>query len=327
MTAAALGPAPCNRCPRVVPRGHDRRRGDGRSAVGAGRRLSPGLAPGIVGRVDRANRTSMQAGISAELMVSAKFDAAVEVERRVTFLVEQLAGSGLRGWVLGISGGVDSATAGRLCQLAVERIRADGGDATFVAMRLPYHVQADEEDAQRALGFIRPDATLTVDVGPGSDALSASVEAAGEPAERVAPADLVHGNVKARMRMVAQYAVAGAHGLLVVGTDHAAEAVMGFFTKYGDGACDLTPLAGLTKRRVRGVAEALGAEDAMVGKVPTADLESDRPGLPDEHVFGVTYERIDDFLEGREVAPAVRDTIVGWYERTAHKRALPAAPA
>lgn len=268
----------------------------------------------------------LQQSIIADLGVADHFDADSEIERRVAFLVRQVTDSGQRGFVLGISGGVDSSTTGRLCQLAVERIRADGGDATFVAMRLPYRVQADEEDARRALEFIRPDATVTVDVGPASDALTGSVEAAGEPAQRVAPADLVHGNVKARVRMAAQYAVAGAHGLLVVGTDHAAEAVMGFFTKYGDGACDLTPLAGLTKRRVRAVATALGADPRIVGKVPTADLENERPGLPDEEVFGVTYEEIDDFLEGREVPPAARDTIVGWYRRTAHKRSLPAAP-
>jgi NAD+ synthase len=269
---------------------------------------------------------SDQRRIIAELNVAEHFDAHAEIERRVAFLVDQLAGSGLRGYVLGISGGVDSSTAGRLCQLAVERIRDEGGDATFVAMRLPYHVQADEHDAQRALAFIRPDATITVDVGPASDALTQSVEAAGEPAPRVAPADLVHGNTKARVRMAAQYAVAGAHLLLVVGTDHAAEAVMGFFTKHGDGACDVTPMAGLTKRRVRAMAEALGAEAGIVGKVPTADLENERPGIPDEEVFGVSYNDIDDFLEGREVAPDVHDTIVEWHRRTAHKRALPAAP-
>ena len=276
--------------------------------------------------MERADRTSVQAAISAELMVAAEFDAGDEVERRVAFLVEQLTRSGLRGWVLGVSGGVDSATAGRLCQLAAERVRADRGTATFVAMRLPYRAQPDEEDAQRALAFVRPDATLTVDVGPSSDALSVAVDAAGEPAERVKGRDVVHGNVKARMRMAAQYAVAGAHGLLVVGTDHAAEAVMGFFTKYGDGAFDVAPLAGLTKRRVRAVAQALGADDAIVGKDPTADLESERPGLPDERVFGVTYEQIDDFLEGREVAPEVQEIIVTAYGRTAHKRALPATP-
>jgi NAD+ synthase len=271
-----------------------------------------------------AGRAQQQ--IAAELMVAAEFDARGEIERRVGFLGEQIAGSGLRGFVLGISGGVDSSTAGRLCQLAAEQVRAGGGDATFVAVRLPYHAQADEADARRALEFIRPDVTLTVDVGPASDALAAAVEAAGEPLPRVASRDLVSGNGKARVRMAAQYAIAGAHGLLVAGTDHAAEAVMGFFTKHGDGACDVTPLAGLTKRRVRAVASALGADAQIVGKVPTADLENERPGLPDEEVFGVTYDEIDDFLEGREVAPAVHDTIVAWHRRTAHKRALPLAP-
>jgi len=114
--------------------------------------------------------------------------------------------------------------------------------------------------------------------------------------------------------------------VLVVGTDHAAEAVMGFFTKYGDGAADLTPLAGLTKRRVRAVGAALGAPREITDKVPTADLETNRPGLPDEHAFGITYDEIDDFLEGREVTPQTYEIITDWHSRTAHKRALPIGP-
>lgn len=88
------------------------------------------------------------------------------------------------------------------------------------------------------------------------------------------------GNIKARQRMIAQYAVAGATGGLVVGTDHAAEAVMGFFTKFGDGGFDLSPLGGLTKRRVRALAVALGGDERLAQKVPTADLESMRPCAP-----------------------------------------------
>src|SRR3546814_1546582 len=102
--------------------------------------------------------------------------------------------------------------------------------------------------------------------------------------------------------MIAQYAVAGAHRGLVVGTDHAAEALMGFFTKFGDGAADLTPLTGLNKRRVRALAQAMGAPDTLVMKVPTADLESLTPLKPDEDAFGVTYAEIDDFLEGKDVS-------------------------
>lgn len=265
--------------------------------------------------------------IIAELGVPARFDARAEVERRVRFLVEHLTETGARGYVLGISGGVDSCTAGRLCQLAVEHVRAGGGEALFTAMRLPYGVQADEADAQRALAFIRPDVLLRVDVAPTSDALAETIRAAGVLAPRtVQHEDVVLGNIKARERMVAQYAVANAHGMLVVGTDHAAEAVMGFFTKYGDGACDLTPLAGLTKRRVRAIAKVLGADEAVVNKMPTADLETDRPGLPDEAVLGLSYDDIDDFLEGCDVAPDVHNAIVACHSRTAHKRALPLAP-
>ncbi|MDQ3403917.1 MAG: ammonia-dependent NAD(+) synthetase [Actinomycetota bacterium] len=273
--------------------------------------------------MSEVSRRYLQELIIAELAVRPGVDPAREIEQRVGFLVDQLATSGARGYVLGISGGVDSSVAGRLCQLAVERVRADGGDATFIAMRLPYGVQMDEADAQRALAFIQPDEVLTVDVKPASDAMRDAVLAGGETfGER---ADFVHGNIKARQRMIAQYAVAGARGALVVGTDHAAEAVMGFFTKYGDGACDLTPLSGLTKRRVRAVATELGADAALVHKVPTADLESDTPGLPDEQAFGITYDDIDDFLEGKDVSATAHDVIVSWHRRTAHKRVVPIA--
>ncbi len=100
---------------------------------------------------------------------------------------------------------------------------------------------------------------------------------------------------------------------------------MGFFTKYGDGACDLTPLSGLTKRRVRAVAARLGASDELTGKVPTADLETNNPGVPDEIVLGVTYDEIDDFLEGREVNDKAATTIIATHRRTAHKRTVPLA--
>ncbi|CAM5198808.1 NH(3)-dependent NAD(+) synthetase [Castellaniella denitrificans] len=205
--------------------------------------------------------------------------------------------------MLGISGGVDSLTAGCLSQRAVERVRAQGGDARFVAMRLPYGTQLDEADAQASLTVIRPDELLTVDVRPAADAMLDAVRASGQAFRDAAQQDFLHGNIKARQRMIAQYAVAGARGGLVVGTDHAAEALMGFFTKFGDGAADVTPLAGLSKRRVRALAAAMGAHRDLVFEVPTADLELLKPLKPDEDAFGVSYEQIDDFLEGRDVAP------------------------
>nr|WP_308402230.1 ammonia-dependent NAD(+) synthetase [Streptomyces sp. AN091965] len=269
---------------------------------------------------------SLQQEIARDLRVSPTFEAEQEIERRVAFLADQLTSTGLRSLVLGISGGVDSTTAGRLCQLAVERVRAAGHDATFFAMRLPYGTQADEHDAQLALDFIQPDQVLTVDVRPASDAALEAVLAGGTAFRDAHHQDFVHGNIKARQRMMAQYAVAGAHEGLVVGTDHAAEAVSGFFTKFGDGAADVVPLTGLTKRRVRALAEALGAPAALVWKTPTADLETLSPGKPDEDALGVTYDDIDDLLEGKPVDGPAFEAIVRRYRLTEHKRQLPIAP-
>jgi NH3-dependent NAD+ synthetase len=160
--------------------------------------------------------------------------------------------------VLGISGGVDSLTAGCLAQRAVEKLRAEGRDATFIAMRLPYGVQKDEAEAQASLAVIKPDRTVTVDIRPAADGMLAALKAGDLKFRDAAHEDFVLGNIKARERMVAQFAVAGAHDGIVIGTDHAAEALMGFFTKFGDGAADITPLTGLNKRRVRAVAAAAG---------------------------------------------------------------------
>ncbi|MER7488688.1 ammonia-dependent NAD(+) synthetase [Streptomyces sp. NPDC126497] len=269
---------------------------------------------------------ALQKEIARELGVSETFEAEREIERRVAFLTERLTSTGLRALVLGISGGIDSTAAGRLCQLAVERARAGGHEARFYAMRLPYGVQADEHDAQLALSFIRPDHVLTVDIKPAGDAALEAALAAGVSFRDAHHQDFVHGNIKARQRMIAQYAVAGAHEGLVVGTDQAAEAVSGFFTKFGDGAADLVPLAGLTKRRVRAVADALGAPAELVWKVPTADLESLDEGKADEDALGVSYDVIDDFLEGKPVDEQAFETIVRRYRLTDHKRRLPAAP-
>ena len=246
-----------------------------------------------------------------------------EIERRVGFIKNTVRSSGTRALVLGISGGVDSTTAGRLCQLAVESLRQEGYEATFYAMRLPYGVQFDEQDAQAALDFIKPDQIRTVDIKGSVDAMMTYF--ADEPAE-AAKRDFAKGNVKARTRMVAQYTLANFVNGLVVGTDHAAEAVMGFFTKFGDGACDLAPLTGLVKSQVRRIAADLGAPAGLVGKIPTADPEELQPGKPDEDAYGLSYEQIDAFLLGGAVDDAVASKIIERYDMTEHKRQLPLAP-
>lgn len=273
-----------------------------------------------------ADPATRQHQIIMALGVAPHFDPAAEIAHRVAFLCAHVRASGLPTLVLGISGGIDSATAGRLGQLAAERLRGDGYDARFIAMRLPYGVQHDEADAAQALAFVRPDETLAVDIRPAADAMLASLQSGGLAFTDAAQHDFVLGNVKARQRMIAQYAVAGTRASLVIGTDHAAESLMGFFTKFGDGGADVLPLAGLNKRRVRALALALGAPLSLVNKTPTADLESLRPLRPDEDAYGVSYDEIDDFLEGKPVSDAARATILRFYDATHHKRTLPYAP-
>ena len=273
---------------------------------------------------------AVQQEIAQQLQVQPPFaDAAAleaEVARRVAFIKRCLANARLKTLVLGISGGVDSLTGALLAQRAVTELRAETGDQgyRFIAVRLPYNVQHDEHDAQACLEVIKADEVQTVDIAPAVIGLKNNVAdlRTGEPAL----VDFVVGNVKARMRMIAQYTIAGARQGLVIGTDHAAEAVMGFFTKFGDGACDLAPLSGLVKNQVRAIARSFGAPGSLVEKVPTADLEDLAPGKPDEASHGISYQQIDAFLHGEPVSQEVFDIIVATYRKTQHKRELPFAP-
>lgn len=264
--------------------------------------------------------------IAEQLQVTANFNVQTEIESRIGFLCHMLRSTQSQVYVLGISGGVDSLLAGLLCQQAVQRLRTQGFEATFYAMRLPYGTQHDEDAAQECLRCIAPDHLLTVDIRPATDAMHASLKNAGTALGSSAKEDFLLGNIKARQRMIAQYAVAAAYQGLVVGTDQAAEALMGFFTKFGDGAADLTPLTGLTKRRVRALASALGAPAHLVHKTPTADLENLRPLRPDEDAFGVSYDEIDNFLEGVAISPEAQATIIRVFNSSQHKRDLPVTP-
>src|SRR5690606_31962949 len=238
-------------------------------AVPTGPWPSTPAAGGVEGTGPRSvvGMRELQRRIVEEMGVQPDIDPATEIERRVRFLADYLEKAGARGYVLGISGGLDSTLAGRLAQLAVERRRAAGGDAVFVAARLPYRVQHDEDDAQAALEFVAADEVVTFDVGEAVDAFEAEyLRATGRPVT-----DFTKGNTKARLRMVAQYALAGDRGLVVIGTDHGSESVTRFFTKFGDGAADVLPLFGLDKRQNREVLRELGAPERLWAKVPTAD--------------------------------------------------------
>jgi len=263
--------------------------------------------------------------IRKEMRVLPNIDVEYEVKRRIEFIKNRLLASGQTKLILGISGGIDSSTCGRLAQLAIEQLNEEQSDKRygFIAIRLPFGIQADEDEAQLALEFIKPSQTLTINVKDAVNGLHNEVVASlGSLATPIAEShmDFVKGNVKARARMMAQYEVAGLLGGLVLGTDHSAENITGFYTKWGDGACDLIPLFGLNKRQVRQVAAYLGAPSLLVQKAPTADLEELAPGKEDEHALGLSYDQIDDFLEGQSVEPYVIEKLVAIFNRTQHKR-------
>lgn len=265
--------------------------------------------------------------IIAEMKVLPSIDVDFEIKRRVNFIKKQLLSAGLKHLVLGISGGVDSSTCGRLAQLAVDELNSEhpNDNYQFIAVRLPFNIQADEDDAQLALSFIQPSKIVTTNIKAGADGIHEETLKALNEQDLLnandARIDFSKGNVKARTRMVAQYHIAGILGGLVIGTDHSAENITGFFTKWGDGACDLAPLFGLSKRQVRQLAKALGAPTLLIEKAPTADLEELDPGKKDEDALGLSYDQLDDFLEGKTVDSSIEDKIIAIYQRTIHKRA------
>ncbi|MDW0110656.1 ammonia-dependent NAD(+) synthetase [Sporosarcina aquimarina] len=263
----------------------------------------------------------LQQRIIKELHVKPEIDAYKEVRVSVDFLKDYLKKNVfLEGYVLGISGGQDSTLAGKLAQMAVDELNAEMSTEKykFLAVRLPYGTQFDEIDCQEALRFIQPSETYTVNIKEAVDASRNALDAAG-----VTLSDFEKGNEKARERMKVQYSIAAANHCAVIGTDHAAEAITGFYTKFGDGAADVTPLSRLNKRQGKQMLAVLDCPAQLYNKIPTADLEEDKPAIPDEVALGVTYQQIDDYLEGREIPDDARKTLEGHYLRSQHKRHLP----
>lgn len=265
--------------------------------------------------------TQLQGKIIEEMGVSPTIDPKEEIRKTIDFMKDYLkAHSFLKTLVLGISGGQDSTLIGKLAQKAVSEMRDETGDDVyqFIAVRLPYGKQHDESDAQAVIDWIQPDQVYTVNIQDSVDPLVMELEKQG-----LSVTDFNKGNIKARQRMIVQYAIAGEYKGVVLGSDHAAESVVGFYTKFGDGASDLVPLYRLNKRQGAAMLKELDSPAYFYEKVPTADLQDNQPELPDEVELGVSYEDIDDYLEGKEVSDETRQRIEQLYLQSRHKRTLP----
>jgi len=248
------------------------------------------------------------------------------VERIAGWMRRQLAAAGARGFVVGLSGGVDSAVVARLAQLAAP--------GNVVAAILPCHSDpADERDAAMvAAHFSLP--TVSVDLADAYDALVRGAQRAlndlPEQMRAARPADplrsrLPLANVKPRLRMSALYFLANSLNYLVVGTGNRSELTVGYFTKHGDGAVDLLPLGRLLKSEVRALARELDVPAAIIDKAPSAGLWA---GQTDEEEMGFSYADLERYLtDGPDgVSPALAMRIERLVRTSEHKRALALMP-
>jgi len=251
----------------------------------------------------------LQNNIIKELNVDTGWDIEGLVLERSTFLKEYRAKVGATCYVLGISGGVDSFVAAML-------VKESGVPLTTII--LPYGEQRDIKDSMEALGVINPLSSLHHNIKISVDAMfTPIILKIGCSPEKC---NLIKANIMARERMNVQYAYAGGLNGLVVGTDHATEAVVWYFTKYGDGAADITPLAGLLKDDIYKLAEYFNAPECILKKAPSAGLWD---GQTDEDELGVTYASICKYLRGEEVPDKDREIIESRYNAGYHKSQPP----
>ncbi|WP_127491822.1 ammonia-dependent NAD(+) synthetase [Paenibacillus glycanilyticus] len=262
---------------------------------------------------------SLQQEIIERFGVQPEIDPAAEIRKRVDFLKEYVKKSGTTGLLIAISGGIDSAVTTGLCKMATDELSAETGrEYMTLGVFQPYGEQVDIEDSYATAEAFQLKHKVETNIGEAVDEIALETEHALK-------AIGIHrhlsrggkGNVKARTRMVVQYALAFDLNLLVVGTDHASEAITGFFTKWGDGAVDITPLSSLNKRQVRQLAGVLGVPQSILDKAPTAGLWE---GQTDESELGILYDENSAYLEGKEIGAEAKAKLEKQYLRTEHKR-------
>ena len=249
-------------------------------------------------------------------------------EAIVEWLRQRLARSGARGFVFGLSGGIDSAVVARLCQLA--------SPANVLGVLMPCHSDGRDETDARLVADHFQIPTIRVDLAPPYDGFLETLQQAATAIPVEQRPDAAHqsqdlkaklplANVKPRLRMTTLYFVANTLNYMVVGTGNRSELSIGYFTKYGDGGVDLLPIGNLLKSEVRAAARALGVPDPVIEKAPSAGLWL---GQTDEAEMGFTYAELEDYLTKgpQTVSPALAMRIDRLMRSSEHKRALAPAP-
>jgi NAD+ synthase len=249
-----------------------------------------------------------------------------KAEQIALWMRSQLSSAGARGFLVGLSGGGDSAVVARLAQMAAP------GAVTGVL--LPCHSDPHDERDGRLVASHFSLPTIRVDLSASYDILVREAQAAfrllPESARTTAPADPLRGrvplaNIKPRLRMTVLYFLANSLNYLVAGTGNRSELAIGYFTKFGDGGADLLPIGRLLKREVREMAKELGVPGAVIDRPPSAGLWI---GQVDEEEMGFTYAELERYLdEGPQaVSPALAMRIERLTRASDHKRVMPPLP-
>ena len=241
------------------------------------------------------------------------------VNSLIEWLRERAQGAGAQGFVFGLSGGIDSAVVARLCQLAKPN--------RILGVILPCYSHAEDEADARLLASAFGIPTARVDLSEPFDAMTGMLHAAIKRLPQSVPVtdikqQMPEANIKPRLRMTSLYFIANSLNYLVAGTGNRSEIELGYYTKYGDGGCDVLPIGALLKSEVRALADDLSVPARIIDKAPSAGLWI---GQTDEAEMGFSYDALEQYLTaGPSAVPkATADRIERLRQASDHKRALP----
>ncbi|WP_117170420.1 NAD(+) synthase [Paraliobacillus sediminis] len=238
-------------------------------------------------------------------------------DKLVKWLQDQIKETELKGLIVGVSGGIDSAVVANLIKRA----------APNASLGVMMPCKSNPEDLAHANKVVEAAGidNVTIDLTQTHETMLAEINSQLTQAGTLNPEQqqLADANLRARLRMSTLYALAANHQYLVVGTDNAAEWYTGYFTKFGDGGVDLVPLVHQTKGEVKDLAKVLGVPDEIINKKPSAGLWE---GQTDENEMGTSYATIDRYLKGNEVPEKDKEIIDRMHRTTAHKREMAKAP-
>lgn len=238
-----------------------------------------------------------------------------KIDHVVAWLQEQVKGSGTKGILVGLSGGIDSSVVAFLLKKAFPE--------NSLGVILPCKSQSKDAEDAYELALAVDIKHFEINLSDAHQNLLKGIDDAFEDA--VYENDqLTDANLRARLRMTTLYGVANKLGYLVAGTDNAAELLTGYFTKYGDGGVDILPIAHLTKAEVYEWAKHLGVPASIIERPPSAGLWE---GQTDEIEMGTTYNMIDAYLKGEEIPEKDKVIIEGLNRRSEHKRNMPPSPS